>query len=82
MVFSHLDNYFKHERFYSVKTKKTTIEQAMKTNTRSFSSYDLTKAISRAVRFMDINHCELIEDTVEVLPQNKGYIVTVRYRMG
>ncbi|MFY7890720.1 MAG: hypothetical protein ACOVOW_17515 [Spirosomataceae bacterium] len=54
----------------------------MKTNTRSFSSYDLTKAISRAVRFMDISHCELIEDTVEVLPQNKGYIVTVRYRMG
>jgi hypothetical protein len=51
----------------------------MKTRTKLFTSYDLIKAIERANHFIDSGNYQLVVDKTEVLPDKKGYRVTIKY---
>ncbi|MEA5406073.1 hypothetical protein VB776_24250 [Arcicella sp. DC2W] len=51
----------------------------MKTKTKLFTSYDLIKAIERAANFIDAGNHQVVQDKSEVLPDKKGYRVTIKY---
>ncbi|MEA5140532.1 hypothetical protein [Arcicella rigui] len=51
----------------------------MKPKTKLFTSYDLIKAIERAAHFIDAGNHQVIQDKSEVLPDKKGYRVTIKY---